>query len=73
MIFVVNNPMNCSDVNVFDTVQLAVEFLTNAGFSQIWSRDIKVSPRARFAFVNNNDETRYIYARPLNEVVAVNT
>lgn len=63
MIFLVINPLNCSEFNVFGTVEEAVSFLESNGYKLAAHRDIKVSPRVRLVYTKGNDQTRNVYCR----------
>ena len=66
MIFVVVNPNNWPDFTMFDTVDAAIQYVTECGYTMVWSREIKISPNARFCYRNNSGNEMLIYCRECN-------
>ena len=67
MVYVVVNPLNSSELNLFSEIGLAQNFLVSQGYALIAHRDLKVSPRARLFYARTDGESRYVYCKNVDE------
>lgn len=63
MVFIVVNPLNCSEMSIFETEESAISSLEGDGYNLSASREMKVSNRVRRVYTKGNDQIRSLYCR----------
>lgn len=63
LVFVVVNPLNCSEMTIFQTSESAIATLEKDGYTLAGSREMKVSNNVRRVYMKGNDQIRNLYCR----------
>ena len=63
LVFVVVNPLNCSEMAIFQTSECAIAALESDGYTLAGSREMKVSDHVRRVYTKGNDQIRNLYCR----------